>query len=56
MTGHKKGENIMKFTTPKLTLDLLESVDVIASSLEDVTNPGGEQPTTNGDPYEDDKW
>ncbi len=46
----------MKFTTPKLEVELLEALDVIASSPEDVTNPDVPQQTTNSDPYENDKW
>ena len=48
----------MKFTNPEITLELLKSMDIIASSSEDdVTVPQGPQETTlNNDPYENDKW
>ena len=46
----------MKFTTPTIELELFKTLDVIATSLEDVTTPDSTQPTANGDPYENDKW
>ena len=47
----------MKFTNPEITLELLNSLDVIATSPEEPTNPDNpEMPTIDNDPYESDKW
>ena len=47
----------MKFTNPEITLELLKSMDVIATSPEEPTNPDNpEMPTIDNDPYESDKW
>ncbi len=47
----------MKFETVKIELEKYESLDIIASSPEDTTDPT-EKPveTTKYDPYENDKW
>ena len=46
----------MKFTTPEINFELLESVDVIASSLEEGTTVSPIEPSKSNDPYENDKW
>ena len=47
----------MKFTTPELEMELLSSVDVIATSPEEeVTKVSPIEPATKNDPYENDKW
>ena len=46
----------MKFTTPEISFELLESVDVIASSLEEETTVSPIEPSKSIDPYENDKW
>ena len=47
----------MKFEKIELALEKYESLDIIATSLEDTTDPT-EKPveTTKHDPYENDKW
>lgn len=45
----------MKFETVKIELEKYESLDIIASSLEEPTVTPTE-PTTKYDPYENDKW
>ena len=46
----------MKFTTPEISFELLESVDVIASSFEEETTVTPIEPSIKNDPYENDKW
>ncbi len=47
----------MKFEKIEITLEKYESLDIIASSFEDVTDPTTPvEPTTKYDPYENDKW
>jgi len=47
----------MKFETIKIELEKYESLDIIATSFEDVTDPTTPvEPTTKYDPYENDKW
>ena len=49
----------MKFEKITVEFEKYESLDIIATSLEeDVTNPTEKpvEPTTKYDPYENDKW
>ncbi|MBQ4155947.1 MAG: hypothetical protein IJD90_03995 [Clostridia bacterium] len=48
----------MKFVKISLELEKYESLDIIASSPEDTTDPSvvPTQPSVNNDPYENDKW
>ena len=47
----------MKFETVKIELEKYETLDIIATSFEDVTDPTTPvEPTTKYDPYENDKW
>ncbi len=47
----------MKFETIKIEFERYESLDIIATSFEDVTDPTTPvEPTTKYDPYENDKW
>ena len=47
----------MKFEKISLELDRYESLDIIASSFEEVpTEPVQPETTTKYDPYENDKW
>ena len=46
----------MKFTTPEIQIDLLETLDVIASSFEEETTVSPIEPSIKNDPYENDKW
>ena len=46
----------MKFTTPELEMELLSSVDVIATSPEEGTTVSPIEPSIKNDPYENDKW
>ena len=46
----------MKFTTPEIQIELLETIDVIASSLEEETTVSPIEPSIKNDPYENDKW
>ena len=46
----------MKFTTPELEMELLETLDVIASSPEEETTVSPIEPSIKNDPYENDKW
>ena len=46
----------MKFTTPEIQIELLETLDVIASSLEEETTVSPIEPSIKNDPYENDKW
>ena len=46
----------MKFTTPELEMELLETLDVIASSFEEETTVSPIEPSIKNDPYENDKW
>ena len=46
----------MKFTTPELEIELLETLDVIASSFEEETTVSPIEPSIKNDPYENDKW
>ena len=46
----------MKFTTPEIQIELLETFDVIASSFEEETTVSPIEPSKSNDPYENDKW
>ena len=46
----------MKFTTPELEMELLETLDVIATSFEEETTVSPIEPSIKNDPYENDKW
>ncbi len=46
----------MKFTTPEIQIELLETFDVIATSLEEETTVSPIEPSIKNDPYENDKW
>ncbi len=46
----------MKFTTPEIQIELLETIDVIASSFEEETTVSPINPSIKNDPYENDKW
>ncbi len=47
----------MKFVKISLEFEKYESLDIIASSPEDTTDPTTPvEPTTKYDPYENDKW
>ena len=46
----------MKFTTPEIQIELLETIDVIASSFEEETTVSPIEPSKSNDPYENDKW
>ena len=46
----------MKFTTPEIQIEFLESVDVIASSFEEETTVSPIETSIKNDPYENDKW
>ena len=46
----------MKFTTPEIQIELLETLDVIASSFEEGTTVSPIEPSIKNDPYENDKW
>ncbi len=46
----------MKFTTPEIEIEMLETVDVIATSFEEETTVSPIEPTIKNDPYENDKW
>lgn len=47
----------MNFEAIKIELERYESLDIIASSPEDVTDPTVKpEVTTKYDPYENDKW
>ena len=46
----------MKFTTPEIQIELLETLDVIASSFEEETTVSPIAPSIKNDPYENDKW
>ena len=47
----------MKFETIKIEFERYESLDIIASSPEEVpTEPVQPETTTKYDPYENDKW
>ena len=46
----------MKFETVKIELEKYESLDIIASSLEEETTVSPIEPSIKNDPYENDKW
>ena len=47
----------MKFEKIKIEFERYESLDIIATSFEDVTDPTTPvEPTTKHDPYANDKW
>jgi len=47
----------MKFETLKIEFEKYESLDIIASSLDnDEPTVAPTEPTTKYDPYENDKW
>ena len=47
----------MKFETIKIEFEKYQSLDIIATSFEDATDPTTPvEPTTKYDPYENDKW
>ena len=46
----------MKFETIKIEFEKYESLDIIATSFEDVTDPTTPVEPTKHDPYENDKW
>ena len=46
----------MKFTTPEIQIELLETLDVIASSFEEETTVSPIEPSIKNDPYENDEW
>ena len=46
----------MKFTTPEIQIELLETLDVIASSFEEETTVSPIEPSIKNDPYKNDKW
>ena len=46
----------MKFTTPEIQIELLETLDVIATSPEEGTTVSPIEPSIKNDPYENDKW
>ena len=46
----------MKFTTPEIEIEMLETVDVIATSFEEETTVNPIEPSIKNDPYENDKW
>ncbi len=46
----------MKFTTPKVQFELIETLDVIAASLEEETTVSPIEPSIKNDPYQNDKW
>ena len=46
----------MKFETVKIEFEKYESLDIIASSLEEETTVSPIDPSKSNDPYENDKW
>ena len=46
----------MKFETVKIEFEKYESLDIIASSLEEETTVSPIEPSIKNDPYENDKW
>ena len=46
----------MKFETVKIEFEKYESLDIIASSLEEETTVSPIEPSKSNDPYENDKW
>ena len=46
----------MKFEKIKIEFEKYESLDIIASSLEEETTVSPIDPSKSNDPYENDKW
>ncbi len=46
----------MKFTAPEIEMELIETIDVIASSPEEGTTVSPIEPSKSNDPYQNDKW